>query len=205
MAFRRRFRGRRGSSGLARRPASAFAPAMSGGRSLGWESLANVSGTNAAVFNVVTAATILSRVLLPENLTRGVVTLERIRGCVFFVGADNDFTAFGDEFITAGIQLVPLVNGVVPVQSVLDPDNAGDLESNRWIWRCTYGPANQYASATITRAVCYTPPSSEIDVKSRRRFNRSAWALYMTVTGPGVTQFNTNLTIRALFRSGDGM
>jgi len=203
-----------------KKPASAFAPAQGGsGKTIAWESIANdpvPEALNIAfpnVADVVAGQTLRFRTLLPENVTRGTVTLERIRGWV------NTYT-LGTIIDTAGqranipipmnIQLAPIQNGVIIGGAVLDPSNAADNESNRIIWRQTYVPNLNTPDGTAydgVRAFQNDYASSVIDIKSRRRFDRATWALIMTVVFDTVVEVDVDASVdlRALFRTGDGV
>lgn len=161
----------------------------------------------AALLPVVDGARVANRVLIPENVTRGVVTLERIRGSIYISHAEL-FSALGDHLVTLGIQLVGVVNGVVPVTGILDPDNAADLESNRWIWRKQYSVTGSSFLVGAARQVMMAEPGpAELDIKSRRRFNRADWALFLTASTGLITpaEYFMGIDLRALFRSGDGL
>lgn len=202
-----------------KKPASAFAPAQGGsGKTIAWESLAvnfvpeplPTTFPNAAA--VVAGSTLRFRVLLPENVTRGTVTLERVRGQVqVYWDADVLDAAAQRANMPVGmnIQLVPIQNGVVALDSVLDPSNSADLESNRIIWRQTYYPdfANENGTAYDGIRAYQCRDNYNIDIKSRRRFDRATWSLIMTVTYPTVleTEVDAAVDLRALFRSGDGV
>lgn len=211
-----RFRRRR--AGMKGRPAGAFAGAMRSGRTLAWESL-SVSHIPAilptsfpTVSNVAGGVTTRLLTLVPENVTRGAVTLERIRGNVFVMWAHSaTFGNNGINFIPVpmNIQLVPVANGVLALNSVLDPANAADLESNRILWRQTWYPDFAMDAGTLvagTRFFAARQPL-ELDVKVKRHFDRATWALTMVVRYPTVEEvfIHAGLDIRALFRTPDGL
>jgi len=195
---------------------SAFAPAkLRDGRSLTWEQLAvtAVPATwNTEFVNLAhTSGTIATRfrTLLPQNVVRGTVTLERVRGTiqVFF---DEDILGgdFNEWSLWLQLQLIPIQDGAIVNAGVLSPRNAADLESNRILWRRDYYPA---AGTGISIGAATMRPATqnvlEFDVKSRRRFDRALWALAMVadmeVLGGGTHRISTD--VRTLFRASDGV
>lgn len=203
-----------------KKPASAFAPAQGGsGKTIAWEALAvdlfPISLDNAFpnVAAVAAGRTLRFRTLIPENVTRGTVTLERIRGQTLFWYQDILIDGNGEEqniVIPANIQLVPLSGGIVALDSVLNPRDSADLESNRIVWRHNYYPNFSDASGVVFsggRFYDIRPGTEHIDVKSRRRFDRASWALIMAIeydTVAETSQFAA-VDLRALFRTGDGV
>ena len=133
---------RRRRMGLSK-PASAFAPAQgASGKTIAWKALAvdffPISLDNAfpVVAAVATGRTLRFRTLIPENVTRGTVTLERIRSEVlaWWLGILIDgATEEQHTVIPVNIQLVPVARGAISLDSVLNPRDAADLESNRII------------------------------------------------------------------------
>jgi len=219
MARRRRFTRRR----LTRQRPSAFAPAkLRDGRSLTWEGFdqADVANTIANRFiNLVPGFPLNSRtlryaVLLPANVTRGVVTLERIRGYSNFAllgGASLNNASF--MFAAENIQLVPVRDGVILDDAVLNPLNTADVESNRIIWRrMTYYPAMSGQEFTDSvggrwRAM-YNNEDARFDVRSKRRFDRALWGMIHAINFSELdiaAQSNYKSDIRCLFRSPDGL
>jgi len=207
MAFRRRTR----RFGRRRTVAGAFAPALRGGRSIAWESLAQAAGSLPGIFPTLPQAagtfTTRHRVLLPENVTRGVVTLERVRDSIQIWANETNPVVF-EQFCTIGLQLVPTVGGaIISTAQLLVPTNAADLESNRWIWRRSYMPHTRFIEVATAQVPWCRGQDPEIDIKSRRRFNRAMWALYLTVIADTTfeTSIRMNIDLRALFRTGDGL
>lgn len=205
-------RGRRGPRRLSgSRGASAFAPARGRGGNYQWEQLSITAGTFSNVFGAlaVTIGTFSIRggVLMPENLTRGTVTLHRIRGSIDIWHRGATFGAAFEQVVSLGIQLVPVQQGAVVVGSLLSPRDAGDLESNRWLWRRTYAPGQLYTSVATSTVPLTAAQPSELDVKSKRRFNRAMWALYLVcaVDVSDIANWEISTDLRGLFTSGDGM
>jgi len=200
------------------KPAGPFAGQMKAGRSLGWESLSvsQIPTILPTAFptavNVVGGITTRLLTLIPENVTRGVVTLERIRGNIFVMwNAGLTFGPGGINFIPVpmNIQLAPVQNGVLATNAVLDPANAADLENNRIIWRQTWYPSWNDQVGVLVGGVRFMQQRQpfEIDVKSKRRFDRALWTLVMVVRYPTVEEVfvHAGLDMRALFRTGDGL
>ena len=198
------------------KPASAFAGGERGGKSLQWEYIfdnpvpAPISTVVAA--NVRIVGTIQTRIvaLVPVNVTRSVVTLERIRGHLEVFFSVAELTAdFDNWFVHAQLQIVPARNGVMAAISALSPGNAADQESNKIIWQRFYVPE---AGFTITSpgALELTSSSSagmEIDVKVKRRFDRAVWALALVIDTnvDAKALHHMSCSLRALFRTTDGV
>jgi len=200
------------------RKASAFAPGTKGGRALTWESLSIDVTTDGhdSVFNVLAFAAggfdIRYQVLLPPNVTRGVVTLERLRmewdtyfrSSALSLALPNAFTC-----IPWNIQLVPVRDGVIDDTAVLDPRNTADTENNAILARGLRTPLlTDTAGATIGAVRSFNCRQDvAMDIKSKRRFDRSLWALIMVCSGPsGLTlDWLHNIDIRALFLASDGV
>ncbi len=212
-----RARRRRGSA--MSKKAGAFAPSMSGGRSIGWESLSvdyaydDLPTMFPSVAAVVGGRTRRFVSLLPANVTRGVVTLERLRmQCSWWGEIGNyDGATQGDNLAhPCNIQLVPIQDGAIALDSVLSPRNAADQESNRIIWRHVFWPdfsGDPIGTAVEALRVFQHRAPLEFDVKSKRRFDRAVWALIFVVEYSTLNEvmFRGNLDIRALFRSSDGV
>ncbi len=208
---------RRNFRSTSKKGATAFAPSASrDGRTLGWESLSGPAVPpviQSTVFNVssLLVGSVNTRfvTLVPQNLTRGTITLERIRGhLAFYWDQANDLAVDLDRWpIMVGIQLVPLRDGAIQNPSVLSMRNAGDLESNRILWRRTYMPdtgTTITSPGAIERTGCRYN-NIEIDVKSRRRFDRATWALVMSMDIDVDSVALASLELRGLFRSSDGL
>ena len=201
--------------------ATPFAGAMGrDGRSSNWESLAvdltvqdlDVKFPNAAI--VAGGITVRYKVLVPVNLTRGNVTLRRIRSSVWVMWEETLFNAAGGKGFFAvpmNIQLVPIRGGVIANEAVLDPRSAADLESNRIIWRRTWWPdivgANGVLAEPSERFRGCRDPDYQIDVKSQRRWDRAEWALIMAVSFDTVNEVNVEMAteLRGYFTSNDGL
>ncbi len=147
--------------------------------------------------------------LIPQNVTRGVVTLERVRGDAYVWFDEAQLTlSLARWTVLLSMQLVPIRDGNIVNLSVLSSRNTGDLESNRFIWRRTYSP--QRGTPIILGAQSFDPgysQSGELDIKSKRRFDRALWALILVVdvdaTAAGLHIISMNL--RGLFRASDGL
>jgi len=190
---------------------SAFAPSRAGqGRNLTWESLIRPT-TPVTIFNLFTTsgpggATQRLSTMIPINVTRGVVTLERIRGSIQIWFRDADVVAAVDWFVHLSIQLVPARAGVVDLNSSLLSANASDVESNRFVWRKSYtAPLTSVSGILYTR--CIQDNAFEIDVKSRRRFDRATWALVISAEGSAnaLAEHFIQVDLRALFRAPDAL
>jgi len=216
-------RHRRRRAGGMRRAAGPFAGAMKAGRTMGWEAIAHditfdqlsTVMTNVAFTNGPN--TIRFRVLLPHNLTRGAVTMVRVRGMIAHGFSDLNLGGSaadqGNELMALpmNIQLVSVSNDAIDVSSVLDPGNPLDFESNRVLWRRTY-QANLEAGGTAAlidgvRRRQARGETNEIDIKSQRRWDLSQWALILVKSYNTVQSFDhrISLDLRALFKAPDGV
>ncbi len=215
MARARRRTMRRGNRGVTAGP---FAGAVKNGRALSWESLVQdlqfpqltqALSTNAFV---VGTDTVRVRVILPHNLTRGVVTMLRVRGAIYNGYQQINLAGGNGNRLVShamNIQLVPVTNNTVVLDSVLDPRNPTDLESNRVLWRRTYNAdlnATDGVSIGAVRRIPHAGPS-EIDIKSKRRWDRALWSLLLVSSYDTVEGFDhrINLDLRGLFRASDGV
>lgn len=199
------------------KPASAFAPAVGGGgKTIAWEALSvffapqNLPTSFPTVAAVVAGQTLRFVSLIPENVTRGTVTLERIRGSIYTHWASSIIDSGGQRIhlpVPYTIQLVPVQNGVVALDSVLDGRNAADLESNRIIWRGVIYPDLNTADGSAIDGIRVYSHVIELDIKSRRRFDRATWALVFAVSFDTVQEVLvfTGSDMRALFRTADGI
>lgn len=197
--FRRPFR-------RMRRGPSAFAPSRAaGGRSITWEQLAlsiDLLGNVLPTLNPNVAAGENFRVLDPGNITRGTVTLLRIRGDIAVRQPNeiaNDVTVW-----RWGIQLVPLRNGVIEANALLSLNNTADLENNRWVWRRT-----DTVFLTGTGQNLMYAQTHEVDVKSKRRYARDEWCLvvqcFSNQAGADFVNNFVAMDLRALYATGDGL
>jgi len=211
MAHRRRiFRG------PSKKGATAFAPSVGrDGRSLGWESMSGASPTPSAIAtalptNAQAAGGINTNfvTMLPQNLTRGVVTLERLRGHIAIYFSEVELAAaFVNWPVFMSIQLVPLHDGAIVNLAVLSSRNAGDLESNRFLWRRAYMPQRGTPIVGPGALQFDTHNGFEVDVKSKRRFDRANWALILVadVEATAMTLHQISVEMRGLFRTADGV
>ncbi len=201
-----------------RKPASAFAPGVGGsGRTRSWEALSTAVTPEPIATQFPTLAfaaagfDIRFVTLIPGNVLRGTVTVQRIVGhvaCYFDV--DQIAAAGGQDsaFIAAQIQLVPLANAAIQDASVLSPINSADLESNRILWRRLYTPLLQPTGGllSVNRLMGQHQPT-EVDIKVQRRFDRALFALIFVVasTSSDVTLSRIGLDLRGLFLAADGI
>ncbi len=148
--------------------------------------------------------------LIPVNVTRGVVTLERIRGEIrVFFDRDNSVANTEKMLVQLQIQLVPIRNGAIVDDAVLSPENLADLESNRILWRRNYYVADVLAT-TVAGSVLNPGQQNtrvDVDVKVRRRFDRALWALIIVCRSKTTADdFNLcTLDLRGLFRAADAL
>lgn len=159
-------------------------------------------------YDSATASQQWVRVLQPENLVRGQITNMRIVGMTYMLasrlGATNNP---GDVYpdpneipgggiaagipIWEGIQLVPVVDGGIDTNvnqnSFLQLANTANQENPRILWqryrvldRGLHDADTQgLAQAVFRWQSCYA--DCVVDVKSKRRWARSAWAMYYTL------------------------
>lgn len=197
------------------RSATAFAPArLSGGRALSWESLAGtgVGLTGFAqlgvflpnlAYNPAANLDVRYRVLTPVNVTRGVVTLERVVGQMFILNINEEFPAT----VEMSLQLATIRDGSIVDQAVLNTGNAADLESNKLIWRRLYVDGLRGSGQNIfcTQDV----GMSDIQVRVRRRYDQATWALILVALHDSTTHsaqgLSINCNLRGLFRAPDGI
>ena len=203
------------------KPASAFASASSGGRTLSWESL-SVEYTPTPLTThfpnnakVIGGLQLAYRVILPVNPLRGAITLERARGHVAFWVDDADVAAtLANGVLSSNIQLVPVDQGAITDDAVLSPADPFDLESNRVLWRRTYLPdlqaadtVPQWGGLRLRPMWGDTTDRGVLDIKVKRRFDRANWALIQAVLYNAVNFGNAHAMsdIRALFLAPDGL
>lgn len=210
-------RHRRRMRGAVGRPASAFAPKEDRkGKMLSWEYL--FDQPNPAAIQVVMPTVVRAvgnkqinlLTLLPVNVTRGAVTLERIRGTfeVWFNSTELSVD-FANWPVHLQLQMVPANNGVIDTGAALSPGNAADQESNRIIWQRMYYP-NTGTTITGPGAIEYHTSNYfgiEVDIKSKRRFDRSTWGLALVyeveINAEALHQVSGQL--RAIFRASDAL
>ena len=188
---------------------------MSQGRTLSWESLENdnVPAILTAQFPnlafLVGTFDVRYSVLVPVAVTRGAVTVERIRGEIRMYHEKAQISANIESWpILLMLQLTPVRDGVIVNEAVLDPANSADLESNRIMWRQGYYPQG---GSDITQGTNLYHTDQEccpqIDIKSKRRFERSTWALIMTCRCLTISNDDHLCAqdLRALIRSADAV
>jgi len=213
--FRRvRSFGRRGMT-----PPSQFAARMDQkGRTLQWENLFGSfqaqeldTLTFLETYDSATGSQQWVRQLVGENLTRGQVTMLRVRGntCIWasrlgFAGPTagpllpspvldgaGELGAFLQ--IWESIQLVPVVDGgidtTVNTNSFMQVANTANQESTRIVWqrfRCAKLGAVDLGAAsagTAQTVLAYQScqADTDVDVKVARRWNRSGWGLFYAI------------------------
>lgn len=202
MARRRRFGVRRGSSSVGRGPSRFAGGRSADGRTKEWISLSGNNGwevlNTALPTNVVIGAdTIRFVTLLPANIAAGgEVTLLRIVGDLY-VASFAAFAASGvgafhstptTDFMSMSIQLVPTLHGATGPDT-LDMLNTSDLDSSNILWRKYYAPG--YTNSSVLGPTILTGgndakgvahPLHVMDVRVKRRFDRSSFALVLNAT-----------------------
>jgi len=200
MALRRRRRFRSGSRG--RQGPSRFAGSKRGARTLEWISLGGQTewenlNTALATVEVVGTSENIFVTLLPANIAAGgEVTLQRIVGTIGIAYRVTQtanfipvpFTAALDRMLGLSIQLIQTRHGATGPES-LDTFNASDLDSSNFLWRQSYpvgysqnaitGPSLGPSADTSFLVSAVNPA---IDIRVKRRFDRSQWALTLNAT-----------------------
>lgn len=240
----RRFTGgrrRRGFS-VGRKPSQFASGRARDGRAVAWESIGGNFGFQSlgnefvnTTYNIVGPPQYSqhTRIAVPTNLTRGQLTLERVRGYSKFYLLQDIDEPTGQQYYppnmivdgngsTVGVlweslQLVPTINGLLDFtindNPVLQIANAASQSSNRIIWQRTHhlklGGPIPVAALDMWE---YMPSTGneEIDVKTRRRFDREQWTLIHSVEVPIVEavaalQVQCSFNMRAIFRSYDSV
>lgn len=197
--------------------ASAFAPSEDRkGKTLAWEDIYDSPIPEAITTNLSTAVRIVGvtqtrfLTLIPVSVTRGTVTLERIRGTLAVYFSVTELAASFDNWpVHYQIQLVPARDGAITTEAILSPQNTADQESNRILWQRSYYPKS---GGTITGAGAVELHESnysgiEVDVRVKRRFDRATWALILVadVETTAGTLHVVGGHLRALFRAADGI
>ncbi len=207
---------RRSRRTVGNRPATAFAPGEKGGKTIAWESLYQqfVPVALATAFPLTVRTTgandTIAVAVIPGSVTRGTVTLERVRGQMEVYFSSTELAAaLANWPVVISLQVVQLVGGSIKASSSLSPMNAADQESNKIIWQRTYYPR---AGTTITSPGGLEVHESsyvgiEVDIKVKRRFDRATWALALVCEAEAGAQLLhlTSGFLRALFRTGDGI
>lgn len=189
---------------------------MKAGRSLSWEALATTTDLENLTLQFINAAVVAGgftsrfRVLIPVNVSRGPITLLRIRGRMLTTWTETMLAAAsGTERVAVpyNIQLVNIRNGAIDPSGVLDPRSGADMESNRIIWRYTAYPTFGARGGVNVGATNVFTETYDIDVKVKRRFDRATWALIMCVSYDSADEVlvDTSLDMRALFMTPDGV
>ena len=209
-------RSRRRARGTLKRPATAFAGGSTGtGKSVGWESILNDEEpqqidsllptlVRTSAGNIQTRA----RSLLPINVTRGIVTMLRVRGTIAVYFDTNELsTSLANWAVHFSIQLVPARNGVFQTAAILTPSNSADQESNRIVWQHMYYPQSG-GTITIPGDIEFHDTwHTDVDVKVKRRFDRAVWDLMLVAdveAGAALRHLSCGY-LRALFATADGL
>ncbi len=183
---------------------------------MGWESLINetdpqvCSNIIGSLVRNVGAVTTRFVTLIPVNVTRGTVTCVRIRGLIeVWFDATDLAVSLTNWPVMLSIQLVPVRNGAIEVNSILNTNNSADQESNRIMWQRQYYPTS---GGTITGPGAVEFHSSnhafvEVDVKVQRKFDRALWALILVaeIEADAESLHLMTAQLRALFKTGDGI
>ncbi len=200
-----------------KKAATAFASQRTNtGQSLGWELILGatvpVDFATAFPLNIRNVGAFNTRAvaLVPSNVTRGTLTMMRVRGTIFVYFSSAELAvAFANWPVHIQLQMVPARDGVINQGAVLSPQNSADQESNRIIWQRLYMPR---AGTTITGegAVELHESSAvalEVDVKVKRRWDRADWALALVseVETGSVVLHQFGGYLRGLFATGDGL
>jgi len=222
MAHRRR-RSFRGSSRGRQQGPSRFAGSKRGARTLEWINLSGLTlpdTINVALpgLHTIGAKEIRSVAILPENIASGgEVTLQRIVGSLAVYQAQNSLAqkqVLVTNMMSMSIQLVQVQHGQIDTASILDSQNASDLDSQNFLWRRDYHaghvitdvvPAIAFLGADDERG--FIDPRVEIDVRSKRRFDRSQWALHLCATVAFVENnvWGISFLFRGLFLTSGGI
>jgi len=104
------------------------------------------------------------------------------------------------------MQLMPARDGAVLTDSCLAANNAADLESNRILWRHQFWPATTDAITFDVQPVSVAH-MVEVDIKSKRRFDRALWALVLSLTSETTSQNDhfTAIDLRGYFKAADAL
>ncbi len=148
--------------------------------------------------------------MIPPNVTRGSVTIERIRGFVDIYFSSVELAVeFANWSVQLSIQVVPVRNGAIVDEATLSTNNSADQESNRIMWQRNYYPR---AGTTITGPGALELHESnfvgmEVDVKVKRKLDRANWALQMVCVAEtnAITLHSGAISLRALIRASDGV
>ena len=159
------------------------------------------------------------RSLLPAAIaTGGEVTLQRIVGEIYvsssispgIVAGTFDSNAFSQ--LGLNIQMVATLQGNITADTMLDGHNASDLDSTNFLWRREYAPGftNSVVGFSLVtdadRQFVYHPDYI-VDVKTKRRFDRSQWTLALCATIPLAADdmYAVNWLLRGLFLTSGGI
>ena len=182
---------------------------------MGWEAILNATEPQDFVTafpnsnRTVGAYDVRSVSLVPINVTRGTVTMLRVRGSleVYFFST-NLAAALSAWNVHLIMQLVPASDGGPADSSYLSPGNSADQESNRIVWQRVYY-ANTGTTITGPGGVEYhtSTLSAEVDVKVKRRFDRATWALELTAEIATASNSDHLIAgqLRGLFSTADGI
>ncbi len=158
--------------------------------------------------------------ILPQDIARGpTITMTRIVGHIQV--ATQVINAFGGSDATPvvstpnvnmSIQLLPVIAGVTSAASIVDPFNTSDIESSRIMWWRSYcawhGPGSTH-NAVSGEAMKQVHSFNEgmIDIRTKRRFDRSRYSLVLAWTADTVTSVRWAVTfnLRGLIASTAGL
>jgi len=161
--------------------------------------------------------------MLPQNIaTGGEVTLLRIVGTIGVAeqienaiagGFPTRETSVVETMFSTSIQLVQIRHGALGTGS-LDAQDGSDLDSSNFLWRHDWIPGAAPYSITTQNILGgagdqfgMLHKQEEIDIRVKRRFDRSQWALVLngTVLIADVNQWAMTFSFRGLFLTSGGI
>ncbi len=114
--------------------------------------------------------------------------------------------------VVLSIQLLPIIDGVGAAANLMSPFNTSDIESSRIMWWRSYHPWNTTAGSTVQvsgvpMAQTHDYTNSLIDIRVKRRFDRSRYALVLQFTALTVqeTRWGIAFNLRGLVASTAGI
>ncbi len=115
--------------------------------------------------------------------------------------------------LSMSLQLIPAVNGLSGVAFAKDTFNSSDLDSTNIVWKRMYMPGltNSNIRVNIPDAIgdyfALPTPDPKLDIKSRRRFDRSQWALALvaSIDNGLLNQWGIAYSMRMLIQSSGGI
>jgi len=157
--------------------------------------------------------------MLPQNIASGgEVTLVRIVGWVavyerLAAAIVQNASTVSTQMLALNIQLTQIIHGAIGT-TFLDGEDANDKDSSNFLWR------HGYPSAGVTSTVqsfnflagggdqpAGMHPRTNIDIRVKRRFDRSAWALVfgMSVLNAEINEWGVAFSFRGLFLTSGGI